>query len=155
TEDVDIVAPPDVLICVWNGVRAAANGLSLEPDGRIAYDASQGFRVRVDLIEMGGGYIDHIHHVEPFLGASLASKADLLRLRAATAADRGDDGDMEDFRWLVEALARKGEMLPQLNQKEADDIINTGKCMDPLDQLVLVAVMGINNQKAALMLLGI
>ncbi|KIL95966.1 hypothetical protein FAVG1_00704 [Fusarium avenaceum] len=91
TEDVDVAAPPEALIDIWEGVSAGAHSFSLEPDGKIAFDAPQGFRIRLDLIEIGNGCIERIHATEPFLGASVASKSDLLRLRAVTVVERGSD----------------------------------------------------------------
>jgi hypothetical protein len=50
TEDVDVAAPPSALIQIWEAVSAGALNFSLESDGKIAFDAPQGFRVRIDLI---------------------------------------------------------------------------------------------------------
>ncbi|KAM0252775.1 hypothetical protein ACHAQJ_007613 [Trichoderma viride] len=156
TEDVDVVAPPNILVDIWKGVQADTPSFSLESDGRIVFDASQGFRVRVDLIEIGAGYIEQIYIAEPYFEASIASKTDLLRLRATTTTiDRGSGGDVEDFRWLLEKLARECEILPQLDQKEVEYMLRVGTRMGELDCLVLAAVMGANNGEAALRLLGL
>jgi hypothetical protein len=69
---------------------------SLESDGKIAFDAPQGSRVRIDIIQIGGGCIDTIHATEPFHEGSVASKSDLLRLRAVTVVERGSDGEVDD-----------------------------------------------------------
>ncbi|KAK1999411.1 hypothetical protein LX36DRAFT_699671 [Colletotrichum falcatum] len=106
TEDVDVAAPPEVLGDIWEGAQAGGP-FSLEFDGKIAFDAPQGFRIRIDLIQIGGGCIDVIHATTSFLGGSLASKSDLLRLRAKTVAERGSDGEVDDFRWLLRGVARE------------------------------------------------
>jgi hypothetical protein len=79
TEDVDVAAPPSVLIDIWEAVSAGALNFSLESDGKIAFDAPQGFRVRIDLIQIGNGCIERIHVAEPFFEGSVASKSNLLR----------------------------------------------------------------------------
>lgn len=39
TEDVEVAAPPSVLIDIWEAVSAGALNFSLESDGKIAFDA--------------------------------------------------------------------------------------------------------------------
>jgi len=50
TEDVDVAAPPASMIDIWEAVENGALGFSFEPDGKIAFDALQSFRVRLDVI---------------------------------------------------------------------------------------------------------
>lgn len=98
----DVAAPPSALINIWESVSAGARNFSVGSDGVIAFDApSQDIRIRVDLLEIGNGCIERIHVAEPFFESSVASVSDLLRLRAVTAVDRGSDGEVEDFRWLL------------------------------------------------------
>jgi len=124
---------------------------SLESDGKIAFDAPQGFRVRVDLIQIGNGCIERIHVAEPFFEGSVASKSDLLRLRAVTVVDRGSDGEVDDFRWLLSEVAREGQVLPELDQEEMEYISRAGEsCLGRLDRLVLGAILGANNSVVAL-----
>ncbi|KAJ4371934.1 hypothetical protein N0V85_009090 [Neurospora sp. IMI 360204] len=47
-------------------------------------EAPQGFRVRLNIIEIGNGCIDRIHVTEPLHESSVASMSDLLLLRAVT-----------------------------------------------------------------------
>ena len=146
TEDVDVAAPPSVLIQIWEAVSGGAPNFSLESDGKIAFDAPQGFRVRVDLIEIGSGCIERIYSAEPFQGGSVASKSDLLRLRAVTVVDRGSDGEKADFRWLLAEVAREGQVLPVLDIEELEYMSKAGEsCLGILDRLVLGAVLGANN----------
>lgn len=155
TEDIDIFAPADVLIEIWKAIELGAAGFSFEDDGRIAFDSKQDFRIRVDLVEAGGEYINQIYATVPYFGASLASKADLLRLRATTTVERQDDGDMADFRWLLEQVAREGESLPKLNKKEIGDLLAVGAQIGELDRLILAVIMGTHNEDTALRLLGL
>ncbi|OKL56617.1 hypothetical protein UA08_08139 [Talaromyces atroroseus] len=118
TEDVDVAAPPSVLIDIWEAVTAGAPNFSIEPDGKIAFDAPQGFRVRIDIIQIGDGCIETIHETESFFEGSVASMSDLLRLRAVTVVERGSDGEFEDFRWLLWEVAKAGQTLPELGEED-------------------------------------
>ncbi|KAH7304710.1 hypothetical protein B0I35DRAFT_494696 [Stachybotrys elegans] len=155
TEDVDVAAPPDVLSDIVRRVLDGAPSFSLESDGKIAFDAPQGFRVRIDLIQVGGGCIDKIYATRPLFGASVASKSDLLRLRAVTVVERESDGEVDDFRWLLAETAREGQVLPELDKEDLEYVTGAGACLGELDRLVLVAVLGANNGAAALRLLGL
>ena len=141
----DVAAPPGPLIDIWEAVSAGALNFTFEPDGKIAFDAPQGFRVRVDLIRLGDGCIKRIHVMETFEEGSIASMSDLLRLRAVTVVDRGSDGEVEDFRWLLSGVARAGTILPVLNQEELEYMGQAGMRLGWLERLVLGAVLGDNN----------
>lgn len=145
----DIAAPPAALIDIWEGVSSGAQSFSFESDGKIAFDAPQGFRVRLDLIEIGNGYIERIYVAEPFRGGSVASMSDLLRLRAVTVVERGSDGEIDDFRWLLHCIAREGQVLPGLDFQELGYVMGAASCLGVLDRLVLSAVLGANNSAAA------
>ena len=86
TEDVDVAAPPACLVDIWEGVQNGAPNFSFESDGKIAFDAPQGFRVRLDVIQIGSRCIERIHVAEPFYEGSVASMSDLLRIRALEIA---------------------------------------------------------------------
>ncbi|UKZ93280.1 uncharacterized protein TrAFT101_008200 [Trichoderma asperellum] len=154
TEDVDILGPADAFIEIWNAIELGVAGFSLEADGRIAFDSKQNFRVRVDLLE-ASEYVGQIYTTAPYFGASLASKMDLLRLRATTIVERQEDGDMVDFRWLLGEVAREGESLPKLNKREIGNFLVVGTQIGQLDRLILAAIMGMHNEDAALRLLGL
>lgn len=107
----DVAAPSDVIHDIAKRVMDGAPNFSLEPDGKIAFDDSQGIRVRIDIIEIGDA-IERIHVADPFFEGSVASMSDLLRLRAVTVAERGSDGEVADFRWLLSVLVKAGKILP-------------------------------------------
>ena len=145
TEDVDVAAPSALSIYLLKVVKDGAQGFSSGPDDKIVFDASQGFRVYVDIIEIGMGCIDRIHVAEPFSKGSVASKSDLLMLRAVTVIDRGEDGDIADFRWLLSEVAKAGQVLPGLDQEELEVMTQAGaSCLGVLDRLVFYVVIGIN-----------
>lgn len=153
SEDVDVAAPPDVFINMREEISAGAPNFSLESDGKIAFDAPQGFRVQVNALEIGSGSIERIHATEPWYGGSVASMPDLLLLRAVTVVDRGGAGDVWDFRWLLGEVAKMGNF-PAINDEELEILLAAAaRCMGPLGRLVVVAILGANNEAAALRLL--
>ena len=142
SEDVDVAAPPSVLIQIWEGVQNGAQNFTFESDGKIVFDAPQGFRVHLDIIEIGSGCIEQIHVTEPFFEGAVASRSDLLRLRAVTVVDRGSDREMDDFRWLLSEVVRTGQFLPRLNAEELDVMDQAVVfCLGMLGRFVLFAVI--------------
>ena len=142
TKDVDVAAPPAVLIDIWEMVEAGAPNFSLQSDGKIAFDAPQGFRIDLELLEIGAGWVERIHVTVPFYEGSVASISDLLRLRAVTVVDNGTDSKMDDFRWLLSEVVKAGEILPGLNEEELDAVCNARvSSLGLLDRLVLFAIM--------------
>lgn len=137
----DVAAPPEPLIEILEAVSAGALNFIFESDGKIAFDAPQGFRVHLDLIQIGSGCIERIHETEPFIDGSVASKSDLLRLRAVTVVDRGSDGEVLDFKWLLSEVARAGKTLPELNQEELEVVVGAGECLPLLDRWVLSSIL--------------
>ncbi|KAI9370037.1 hypothetical protein BJX61DRAFT_549220 [Aspergillus egyptiacus] len=130
TEDVDVAAPPNVLADIWESVTAGAPNFSIEPDGKIAFDASQGFRVRIDLIEYGKEIVETIHVAEPFYEGS---------------GYRGSDGEAADFRWLL-SVARVGQVMPGLTQEELEYICQAGRsCLGKFVSLLLFAILSCND----------
>jgi hypothetical protein len=88
---------------------------------------------------------------EPFFEGSVASKSDLLRLRAVTVVDCGSDGEVDDFRWLLSEVAREGQVLPALDQEELGYVSRAREsCLRGLGRLVLRAVLGAKNSAIAL-----
>ncbi|KAK0622474.1 hypothetical protein B0T14DRAFT_428544 [Immersiella caudata] len=154
TEDIDVVAPPSALIDIWEGASIGALDFSIESDGKIAFDAPQGFRFRVNIIELGSGCIERIHVAEPFHNGSVASMSDLLLLRAATVVDRGGHGDIADFKWLLAGVARRGQF-PAIDDEELGWLVRAGDaCLGKLGRLVIAGILGEHNEAAAMGLLG-
>lgn len=116
----DIAAPPAALIDIWEGVSNGALNFSFKSDGKIAFDAPQGFRVHLDITQIDDGCIERIHATEPLYDGSVASMSDLLVLRAVTVVDPGKDGDVLDFDWLLSEVARRGEAFPRLDEEELE-----------------------------------
>ncbi|KAK2779925.1 hypothetical protein FQN52_002323 [Onygenales sp. PD_12] len=149
TEDVDVAGPAEVLTDIGQAVMDGAPNFSFESNGKISFDAPQGFRISIDIIQIGEGCIERIHSAEPLFEGSVASKLDLLRLRAVTVVDRGSDGECQDFRWLLSEVARAGQVLPGLDDEELEYVSKAGGCLGLLDRLVLGAILGAENAPAA------
>lgn len=49
----DVAASPNALGDIWEGAQRGALNFSIESDGKIAFDAPQGFRVRFDCASTG------------------------------------------------------------------------------------------------------
>lgn len=151
----DVAAPPDAIVEIFSGV-AGALSLSLQSDGRIAFDDPQGFLVHAEILETGGGVVERIHATEPLHGGCVASKSDLLLLRAVTVIERGlADGDVLDFQWLLSEVAKTGQF-PKIEEEELEYLVMATKaCLgEVLGCLVAAALLGPNNGVAAARLLA-
>ena len=150
----DVAAHSTAIIDIWKGVSDGALNFSFEPDGKIAFDAPQGFRLHVNIIEIGGGCIERIHVAEPLSEASVASMSDLLLLRAVTVFDRGSDGDVLDFQWLLSEVAKTCSVFPKVDDQELEWLLSAVEsCLGELGCLVVAAIIGGNNAAAASQLL--
>ncbi len=149
----DVAAPPDAIIDIWEGVLNGALNFSIESDDKIAFDAPQGFRLCVNLIEIGGGCIEQIHATEPLYDGSVASVSGLLLLRAVTVVDRGSGGDVLDFEWLLSEVAKTTAFL-EVDDQELEVLLSAVEsCLEKLGCLVVAAIIGSNNAAASLRLL--
>ena len=150
----DVAAPSDALIDIWKGVNDGAQSFTLESDGKIAFDAPQGFRLHVDIIDLGDGPIERIHATEPLHDGSVASVSDLLLLRAVTVVDRGRDGDVLDFEWLLSEVAKTGQF-PVIDDEELGYLLKAVEsCLGKfVGRLVVAALIGSRNRAAASRLL--
>lgn len=82
----DIAAPADASVDVWQGASDGYLNTTIESDGRLAFDAPQGFRVRVNIIEIGSECcIERNPRGRAVLGR-------LCRVRGGSAAVEGRDG---------------------------------------------------------------
>jgi hypothetical protein len=147
---VDVAAPPEAIIEIWEGVQAGALNFSIGSDDRIAFDAPQGFRLELDLIELGGGCVERFHATVPYYVGSVASVSDLLLLRAVTVVDRAGAGDLLDFGWLLSKVAETREKFPEIDDEELGVLLEAVEsCLGGLGCLVVAAIIGSNNAVAA------
>ena len=132
-----------------------ALNFSRESDGMIAFDAPQGLRVHVDLLEIGQGTIERIHETAPMYSGAVASKSDLLLLRAMTVVDRGSDGDVLDFQWLLTEVAESGHF-PEINDEESECLLGAVKfCLGECARFVVAGIIGTSNVVAAARLMAL
>jgi hypothetical protein len=139
---VDVAAPASVLTDILQGALDGVLGFSVESDGKVAFDASQGFRVKLDCLVLGD-VIERIRKRESFGEASLASMSDLLLLRAVTVADRGSDGDVLDFIWLLQRVVETGQF-PQMDDEEQEWLRKAlDRSLGKVGKFVYAAVLGL------------
>lgn len=142
SEALTAAAPPGVLINIREGTSAGAPNFSLEPEGKIAFDAPA--RVSVSKLTLWGWVAEASSaSTRQSRGAAALSRLCriLLLLRAVTTVGCGGAGDVYDFRRLLGEVAKLGS-IPAI-----------ARCMGPLGRLVVVAVLGANNEAAVLRLL--
>ena len=150
----DVAGSPAAIIEIWERVSDGALSFTREPDDKIAFDAPQGFRILIDLIEIGAGYTERIHATKPLYDGSVASVSDLLLLRAVTVVDRGSNGDVVDFQWLLSEVAKAGNF-PEVDDEELEYLLKAVEpCLGQLGCLVVAALIGSKNTFAALRLLS-
>lgn len=71
-----------------------------------------------------------------------------------TAVDRGSDGEIDDFRWLLSEVAREGQVLPALDEEALEYLRKAGEtCLGKLGRLLLGAVLGAKNSAVSLQLI--
>lgn len=141
----------DILERVLNG----ALSFSYRCDGKIAYDSTFGFRLYVDVIEIGGfGDVERIRISEPLFDGCVASISDLLLLRATTLLNRKGTGDLLDFRWLLSKVVEHYSF-PEIDGEELERLCSAVElCLGKLGILVVAAIIGSSNGNAALRLLA-
>lgn len=149
----DVAASPAALVDIWTRISEGAPSFALEPDGKIAYDTPQGFRLHVDLIEIGGwGSVKRVHAAEPFLDGKVSSMSDLLLLR--TVVDRGRDGDILDFQWLLSEVVKEDEF-PVIDEEELEYLCKAVEsCLGKLSCLIVAAIVRSKNEGIAMRLLA-
>lgn len=66
-----------------------------------------------------------------------------------TVVDRGSDGEIEDFQWLLFEVAKAGQLLPGLDDQELKYMLDAGRsCLGGLNCLVLYSVLQAEDGRA-------
>nr|POE59175.1 hypothetical protein CFP56_24445 [Quercus suber] len=156
TEDLDVAGSPRALADVWEAVPLErALDFTQTSDDHIAFDGPPGFRIYVDLIELGGEIIQQIHQPISLYGGWIASMPDLLLLRAVKVVNDGKDGDKLDLLWLLSKVARTTRFL----RIEADEVgylqQAVESCLGKSGCWVVAALIGNRNEAAARQLLAL
>lgn len=108
TEDVDVVASPAAIYHFRQAVLEGARRFKIDPSNLVEFESRQGFPVNMELLELGGSFVDSITKSIPFPEGLVASIVDLFLLRAVTVADRGNARDVRDFKWLLGQMCLEG-----------------------------------------------
>jgi uncharacterized membrane protein len=146
TQDVDVAASSEAILCFHDAIASGATQFKRrDPLQTIEFHASQDFVVHLELLQLGGGFVDSIAVYEPFYDGFIASRADLLALRGVTVADRGKDGDFLDFKFLLRTTVKKGLLLPQLDESMLAALKEAAGKLSWVDALVLSSLLREDN----------
>jgi hypothetical protein len=134
----DVAATPEVIIYFTEVVRQGARSFKIDPDESIVFECRRlDILVKLEILEIGGLFVGMIGASEPFLGGFLASLSDLFLLRAETVVGRSNERDVEDFKWLLGLMVRKGTILPVLGAERAMVLVEAARVLTLSDQLLL------------------
>ncbi|CAD6448540.1 b41a90de-3cc4-49dd-9a41-21477065f329 [Sclerotinia trifoliorum] len=119
------------LRCLNNGPRNHTSSTSvsrrlrlrLDTDGSIKWDKLDSLndklsKVTVELVELGGPFVPRIPEVFSFGKGYVVTLVELVRLRASTLFNRGDESDHVDFGLLLSWASNLGLKLPPIGEEE-------------------------------------
>lgn len=127
TKDLDFAAGEEAMDAFLQQVLARQNGFKYDDDGSIMFWSSLGFFVPVDLLILGGDFIESVNAVQKIESGIVASVPDLMLLRATTIEERGDSQDLDDFSDLMNLARAKILRSRLLNQEEMGRILLAGR----------------------------
>jgi hypothetical protein len=146
TEDVDVAASSETILHFHDAIASGTTQFRCrDPSQTIEFHCSHNFIIHLELLQIGGGFVDSIAACEPFHDGFIASRADLLALRGVTVADRGDDGDLVDFKFLLRTTAEKGSLLPRLDEDVVEALKKAVGMLSWVDALVLSGIFREDN----------
>ncbi|KAH8590106.1 hypothetical protein B0O99DRAFT_599368 [Bisporella sp. PMI_857] len=126
--DVDILVGIEVLAILDDAIINKREGFHRDHDGTIKWDKCDSkknklFEVIVELVEIGGPFVPRIPEVVGFGEGYVATLPELVRLRASTLVERGDESDYIDFVLLVSSASKRRIKLPHLGEEELKSMI--------------------------------
>jgi hypothetical protein len=145
TEDVDVAASPEAYQRFLEAVRKGARNFKIRPCETIEFNNSQGFLITLEILQLGGPFVESIAVSEPFLRGFLASPTDLFLLRAVTVVDRGEERDLEDFKWLLWLMAERGSILPELGSERVEAVVGAARDLTLCERLLLLALLSVRD----------
>lgn len=137
TNDVDIAASPRAIYAFEEAVRGGAQRFRKGSDDNIEFDSHRGFFVKIELLHLGGSFVESVHAIEPCSLGFVASVPDLFCLRAMTVLGRGDDGDVRDFKWLLKKMVRGDSQLPPLSSERLAEVVAGAKAVGRVERLMV------------------
>jgi hypothetical protein len=105
------------------------------------FDSRHGSPVNLEILQLGGPFVETIAVSEPFEEGFLASPTDLFLLRAVTVVDRKNDRDLEDFEWLLRLMAKKGSILPELGSDGGEVLVEAARKLTLSEKILLSALL--------------
>ncbi|KAF7922662.1 hypothetical protein BELL_0576g00070 [Botrytis elliptica] len=127
-KDVDILVGVEALAILDDAIINMREGFHRDTDGTIKWDKLDSannklFEVTVELVELGGPFVPRVPEVVSFGEGYVVTLTELVRLRASTLVNRGDEPDYIDFRLLLFKAANMGLTLPPLEEEEVKSMI--------------------------------
>lgn len=144
TEDVDVAASTEAIVHIHEAIASGTTQFTIDDTDlleTIKFVSSQDIVVRLELLEIGSGFVDSIDAYVPFHDGFIASRADLLKLRAVTVADRGRQKDWADFMFLLKAVALSGSILPRMDRYTVEALKEVARDLSKMNTLVLIGLL--------------
>jgi hypothetical protein len=131
-KDVDILVGVKTLAILDDAIINKREGFHRDCDGTIKWDKCDSqnnklFEVIVELVEIGGPFVPQIPEVVGFGEGYVATLPELLRLRASTLVERGDESDHIDFGLLLSLTSKRKIKLLHLGEEELESMIEAVK----------------------------
>jgi hypothetical protein len=127
TDDVDVAASAEAIIAFRQAMAREGSSFKISPCETNDFDSRQSFRVSLELLQLGGDFVESIAAVETCLDGFVASLADLIWNRAETVIGRGEIGDVADLRFLLEEAARLGMLIPARGREMREMLLEAAK----------------------------
>ncbi|KIW09638.1 uncharacterized protein PV09_00502, partial [Verruconis gallopava] len=127
TDDVDVAASAEAIIAFRQAIAWEGSSFAISPCQMIEFDSRQGFRVSLELLQLGGAFVESIAVAEPCYNGFVASLADLILNRAKTVVGCGEIGDVADLRFLLEEAARRGMLIPVQEEERREVLLEAAK----------------------------
>lgn len=138
----DIAASPAAINHFRGAVLDGARNFKIDSSNMIEFDSRQGFLIKMELLELGGSFVESITTSVPFPEGLVASVMDLFLLRAVTVADRGNKRDVEDFKWLLGQMCETGLLLPELGRTKLLELVEGVEAAElTFSERILVAAL--------------
>src|SRR5450432_4098186 len=125
TKEADILVSAEALACLEDAIVKKRGGFHRDTDGVIKWDkrdtnGKEVFQVQLEFILIGGPFAPRVPDVVSFGNGFVASLPELVRFRAETLVQRGDDRDFYGFSFLLPMTRQRGLKLPKIGEEELE-----------------------------------
>jgi len=110
------------------------------PGETIEFDSRLEFKVRLELLQLGGPFVESVSAVE-LLGGFVAGLPDLIWNRAKTIVGRGEDGDVADFKFLLAEAEKRGLTISLRDDDMREVLEEAGEELTERERALLQSLM--------------